>query len=193
MPDHKSLTSTEISDLFSELSQRLITDMEKSGVGAVLRQLSATLRSMQDAGIDISIDLHKGQYSDAYDMMFTALALESQSGYIPVYGFVHAGGGTKLLAIVERMSDAQACKVLLSEHVSGENNSRLSWTGSTKVHANAYHFDTDEKALPSLQTALLSFAADMHAVKSFDAENVFGKPALKSAAPNGKSSLRRPR
>jgi hypothetical protein len=191
MQDRKKLTPDEISEYFSELSRRQISELEKSGAGAVLRQLSAAVRHIQDAGVDISIDLHKGQYSDAYDMMFTAL--EPKAGYIPVYGFVKSGDAVKLFAIVTRMDDSDVCKALLSEHVSGEKNSRISWASSNKVSAAAFHFDSDENALASLQTALLSFAADMHAVKSFDSENVFGKAAPKSAGPGGKSGLRRPK
>lgn len=190
MPDHKSLPSSEIAEYFSELSRRQISEMEKSGVGAVLRQLSTAVRTLQDAGIDISIDMHKGQYSDAYDMMFTAL--EPKGGYIPVYGFVKSGDAVKLFAIVSRMDNANVCKALLSEHVSGENNSRLIWTTSNKVSAAAFDFDSDEKAMMKLQAALISFAADMHAVKSFDSENVFGKEAPKSAGLGRKSGLRRP-
>lgn len=190
MQKQKSLTGTEISAHFTKISERQIADLEQSGVGSALRHLSASIRAMQDAGIDIAIDMHKGQYSDAYDMMFTTL--EPKSGYIPAYGFISSGGATKLIAIVSRVEDHTVCKVLVSDHVSGSGNSRLSWSGSNKVPAKAYHLDKDENALASLQASLISFAADRHAVQSFDSESVFGKSAPQNAQIKGKSALRRP-
>jgi hypothetical protein len=190
MTERKLLTSAEISEVFFKVSRKQIAEMTKSGAGAVLGALSSALRALQHAGIDISVDLHKGQYSDAYDMMFTAL--KPKAGYIPVYGFVQSGNAVKLLAIVTQMDDTNVCKVLLSEHVSGENNSRISWSSSNNAPAAVFHFDQEENALASLQKAMISFAAGTYAVKSFDGENVFGKAAPESKRLSGKYGLRRP-
>lgn len=190
MVKQNGMTPDQISGTFKKLTDARLHDLKQSGTADILGHLSRSIRMLQDAGIDISLDIRLGQYSNAYDMVFGEL--NAQKALIAAYGFVKTGGTSRLLAIVQRIDDKPVQKVLLSDHNTHESESRMSWSSANKSAATAFHFDEDENALSSLQTAFLSLAANAYAVEHFDVAEAFGKNAGKTptVALKGKPALK---
>ena len=97
MSGYKKLSAAQIGDTFKKLADKQKDFMDIYGIGNILRALSDSVKTMQDAGIDISIDVRSGQYADAYDMIFSNT--EAKEAAVSTYGFLRIGHTVRLWAI----------------------------------------------------------------------------------------------
>lgn len=175
MSGYKKLTAAQIGDTFRKLSEKQKDFMDIHGIGNILRALGDSVKSMQDAGIDISIDVRTGQYADAYDMIFSNT--EAKEAAVSTYGFLRIGPTVRLWAIAHDINGESAQKLAISEFNTAEGASRMSWSSSFKSGANVYDFAQDADALVKLQMYLIDIAADNHALAEYDSAQVFNRPA----------------
>lgn len=179
MADDNHLSSAQLRDLFEKLAKRDKSALKRKGIDDVLRQLSHAVKSMQDAGVDISIDVRSGQYANAYDLLFTNV--EAKNSNITVYGFFHIGGTSQLWALADNIDGNPARKLIVSEFTAAEGESRIEWANKHTTPGEVFDFNEDTDALPKLQVHLLSIAASRHIIREYDAADVFGRPAPASA------------
>lgn len=175
MSGYKKLSTAQICDTFKKLADKQKDFMDIYGIGNILRALSDSVKTMQDAGIDISIDVRSGQYADAYDMLFSNV--EAKTATIYTYGFLHIGHTVRLWALAHQIDDAAVKKLMISEFNTAEGASRMSWSSSLKSGANVYDFEEDADALVKLQMDLIEIAADDHVLAAYDSAQVFNRPA----------------
>ncbi len=175
MSGYKKLTVAQIGDTFRKLSKKQKDFMDTYGIGNILRALGDSVKCMQDAGIDISIDVRSGQYADAYDMIFSNT--EAKEVSISAYGFLRIGHTVRLWAIAHDINGESVQKLAISKFNTAEGASRMSWSSSFKSGANVYDFAQDADALIKLQMYMIDIAADNHALAEYDSAQVFNRPA----------------
>lgn len=169
----KSLGSFQLRTLFQEKTGEETREMEDDGTAGILRHLSLGVHELQEAGIDVRIDIRTGDYSSAYDMVF-GTAQENASA--PVYGFIHIGPMSHLFAIASKIDDEPAAKLWISEHNASETNGRIEWERAQSAPATLLHFDEDEDALKDFQKLIVKKAAAYAAAKKNDVAGVFNTP-----------------
>ena len=179
MAEDNHLSSAQLRDLFEKLTKRDKASLKQHGIDDVLRGLSRAVKSLQDAGIDIAIDVRSGQYANAYDLLFSNV--EAKNSNITVYGFFHIGGTSQLWALADTINDAPAKKLVVSEFTAAEGQSRIEWSSNQKAPGSVFDFDDDNDAMAKLQLHLASVAAARHILREYDAADVFGRPAPASA------------
>lgn len=175
MTKDNTLSSAQLRDAFEKMTQREKNTLKKKGVDDVLRQLSKAVKTMQDAGIDIAIDVRSGQYANAYDLLFTNV--EANNCNITVYGFFHVVGASQLWALADTINDAPAKKLVVSEFITAEGESRIEWSSKRKTPGEVFDLDEDADAIVKLQVHLARLAADRQIIREYDAADVFGRPS----------------
>ena len=166
----RSLGSFKLRTLFQEKTATETREMEEDGTAGILRHLSLGMHELQEAGLDVRIDIRTGDYSNAYDMIFGTANANASA---PVYGFIHIGAMSHLFAIASKMDDAPAAKLWISEHNAGETSGRIEWERSKTVPAIVLHFDEDPDALKDLQKFIVKKAAAYAAAMQNDVAGVF--------------------
>ena len=175
MADNTHLSSAQLRDLFEKLAKREKKSFDQKGIADVLRNLSNAVKSMQDAGIDIAVDVRSGQYTNAYDLLFSNI--EANNSNITVYGFFHIGGAAQLWALADSINDAPVKKLIVSEFNAAESQGRTEWSNYHKTPGKVFDLDTDTDAMAKLQLHLTSIAAERQVLREYDAADVFGRPA----------------
>ncbi len=179
MTKPNALSSAQLRDLFEKLTTREKKNLQQKGVDTVLRSLSAAVKTMQDAGIDIAVDVRSGQYANAYDLVFSNIDAKSCS--VTVYGFFHMGGTSQLWALADRIDNEPAKKLVVSEFTAAESQGRIEWSTKQKVRGTVFDFDADADAMVRLQLHLASISADRAVLREYDDAGVFGRAAPASA------------
>lgn len=174
-----SLTTGQLRDLFEKLTVREKKNLQQKGIDGTLQSLSTAIKTMQDAGIDIAIDVRSGQYANAYDLVFSNTEAEKTS--VTVYGFFHIGGVSQLWALADRIDDAPAKKLVVSQFSATEGQSRIEWSSNQKTPGTVFDFAEDTDALAKLQLHLTNLAANRHVLRENDAAGIFGRAAPASA------------
>ena len=190
----KSLGSFKLRTLFQEKTAAETHELETDGTASILRHLSLGVHELQEAGIDVRIDIRTGDYSSAYDMIF-GTAQENASA--PVYGFIHIGAMSHLFAIAGKMDDAPAAKLWISEHNASEAGGRIEWERAQSAPATVLHFDEDPDALKDFQKFIVKKAAAYAAAMTNDVAGVFNTPTRAQEKldkrPTLSSAIRKPK
>jgi len=169
----KTYGSFKLSNLFRQAVAEEARELEDTGTAAVLRHLSLAVQELQQAGIDVRMDLRAGDYSAAYDMVF---GTAKKNATAAVYGFLHIGPMTRLFAIAGKMDEENVAKLFISEHNVSEASGRAEWEDAQKVPAVVLHFDEDTDALLDFQKYIVHQAAVYAAAMQNDPAGVFNNP-----------------
>ncbi|MDE1151220.1 MAG: hypothetical protein PW788_01690 [Micavibrio sp.] len=157
--------------------------LQDSGASEMLTHLSETVRDLQSAGADISLQIRAGSHSNAYDMIYTTSGSATNGPTsVEAYGFLRAGESSHLVAVCTQYSGEPVHRIYVSEWNAGpEGGRQANIDGSnrqrTTIGANMYDFDTEANALQSLQTNIAKICADNAAVAECDTGQSFNKPA----------------
>lgn len=176
MTSQKKLTAEELRKVFATQSSKYKNDARIKRVSSVLRELSGAIKTMQDAGIDIAIEVRSGQYSNAYDLVFTNTE-NAKNSHISVYGFFNIAGSRHMWALADSINDTPVKKLYVSEFVASESQARIEW--SSRQHTPGYRYDLDEDpdALAKMQLHLTNLACDRNFIHECDVASVFDRPA----------------
>lgn len=189
----KTLGSFKLRTLFQESVTEETREMEELGTAAILRHLSLAVHELQEAGLDIRIDIRSGDYSTAYDMVF---GTAQQNASVPVYGFLHIGPMTRLFAISSKMDDKPSAKLWVSKHNTSAAQGRIEWGKLQKSPSVMFSFDEDPDALKKLQKYIVQQDAVYTAAMKNDVAGVFNNPGRAAEKldkrPNLGSALRKP-
>lgn len=169
----KTLGSFRLRNLFQETVVEEARDLEDTGTASVLRYMSLAVHELQEAGVDVRIDIRSGDFSNAYDMVF-GMAKENAS--VPVYGFLHIGPISRLFAIACKMDEKPGAKLFISEHNASESAGRIEWEHMEHVPTILLHFDEDPDALKDFQKYIVKQAALYTAAMKNDVAGVFNSP-----------------
>jgi hypothetical protein len=182
----KSLGSFKLRTLFQESVAEETRELEEPGTASVLRHMSLAVHELQEAGLDIHIDIRSGDYSSAYDMAF---GTAEENASVPVYGFLHIGPMARLFAIASKLDDAPVAKLWLSEHNTNESQGRAEWANSQSTPSVTFHFDEDPDALKDFQKYVVKQAALYTAAMKHDVAGVFNNPGRAPEKLDKKPSL----
>jgi hypothetical protein len=176
-----SLTAQQLHSVFQDAVEDTAKGNRKQGITEMIEMISETVHMCQQNGIDISFDLRTGDYSNAYDMIFTAENNKNTHSAtqvsMPVYGFLHIGPNTRLIAIANRINSEPATRMYISEHNTHESESRMEWSNTQKVPAIKLDFAVDENALLQFQEIIVRAASRQTAAMQADTQDVFNRPA----------------
>lgn len=173
----KTLGSFQLRRIFEEKIKEHDETLEDTCVASALRSLSLAVHEMQEAGLDISLDIRTGDYSNAYDMIFSQA---EQNASMAAYGFLHIGNMTRLIAIADEIDHVPTTRVYLSEHNTHETESRMEWEKAQTTPCICFNFRQDADALKDFQKYVVGQAARYDATLKNDVAGVFnnGKTAV---------------
>lgn len=166
----KTLGSLKLRRIFEEKSSEHAEELEDNCVASALRMLSLAVHEMQEAGMEVSLDIRTGDYSNAYDMVFSQAQANAS---VAAYGFLHIGPMTRLIAIADEVDEVPTTRVYLSEHNTHETESRMEWEKAQTVPCICFNFRQDQDALTDFQTYVAGQAAKYMATIKNDIAGVF--------------------
>lgn len=192
MTEQSSFKTEELRDAFEKAKDTLRGTLEKDGTAGILQHLSNTVSKLQQAGIDISIEVISGDHAGAYDMIYTT---NGTKGSIPgssvnAFGYIRVGETQHLFAVANKLGENDVERLYLSQFNVSEFNARSTNAGTGKTHADIsgtmYDFRSDKDALQKLQTRLIEIAAQQSVVMENDAAGVFNAPSAPYTKPAAK-------
>lgn len=176
MVKQTKLSAEVLREAFAAQANSLEGAQRIKRVSEVLRDLSEAVKTMQDAGIDIAIDVRSGQYSNAYDLIFTNTD-DAKNSHISVYGFFTVTGAKHLWALADTLNDEPVKKLYVSEFVASEQQGRIEWSSRQKTPGYRFDLDTDPDALAKMQLHMVNLASERKFINDQDVAGVFGRPA----------------
>jgi len=182
MTPQERLSSSELRAAFEEALTNARQSLQDSNANVLLQHLSETVRDLQSAGADISIEVKSGAHTNAYDMIYTTSGTSNGTTNVEAYGFLRMNASSYLFAVCTQYMGEPVERIYVSEwNVGAEGGRQANIDGSnrqrTTIGGTMYDFETDEKALATLQADLAKTCADSAAVAECDPAQVFNKPA----------------
>lgn len=191
MGEQASLDDETIRTLFTEAVEKHRLDRLNDGTTNILQGLSKTVGEMQQAGIDISIQVLAGDNTNAYDMVYTASKPAQLYASVNAYGYIRIGAAQHLFAVAAEVDDKSVSQLYLSRfNVTGEGFRSTPDNGKTRTNtfipADIFDFHDSRRALVEFQKKLIDIAAQQAVVTEADKSQVFNAPSsayTKPAAP----------
>jgi|GEM_PF-1499186 len=177
----KSLSAQQLHTMFQDAVEKQTKENHEKGIAGLIEMISETVHACQRNGMDVAFDLRTGDYSNAYDMIFTAEndrnARSVTQVSMPAYGFLHIGPTTRLVALASKINDEAVLRMYVSEHNTHETESRMEWSKTQTVPATKLDFADNENALIYFQQIILRAASRQMAAMNADAQDVFNRPS----------------
>lgn len=191
MAEQSPLSDEQVRDAFNKARQAATDKMEKNGSSGILQALSNTIRQLQDAGADISVEIVPGPSNSAYDMVYTVAKKSESNNMMEAHGFVRIGEAKHLFAVVSKFAGAPVEQIYISQYGITEGSNRLQLPAGTNggqtrtvIYGDMYDFGTDATAIQKLQNKLAELAGAEKAVLANDSAGVFNKPAQSLQKPS---------
>lgn len=179
----RKLDPSGIRDVFNSEKDGFRSHAQKDGIAKALSGLSEILGDLQDAGIDVSLEIMGGASEQAFDLF------KENSITVPVSGILRIGPIHRLLGIATKLDGKPALVIGLSEfdiRYSGPEAVVNNGVIDGKLRAVHFNLQTDPDALLKLEQTVLRYAARNEVIAELDESGVFDntkrlrKPSLKT-------------
>lgn len=159
---------------------------DRSGLTRALASLSDMLGDLQDAGLDVSLEMLGGASEQAFDLF------KENSITVPVSGILRIGPIHRLLGISTSLEGKPALVIGLSEfdiRYSGPEGVVREGVIDGKLRAVHFDLNADPDALLKLEKTIIRYAARSEAIADIDDRRAFEntkslyKPTLRIPPP----------
>lgn len=166
----RKLDPATLRDVFNLEKEKFRETSDKEGVLTALSGLSEILGDLQDAGLDVSLEMLGGASEQAFDLF------KENGVTAPVSGVLRIGPIHRLLGIATRLDSKPSLVIALSEfdiRYSGPEAVVNNGVIDGKLRAVRFDLKKDPDALVKLESTIIRYAARNDVIAEIDHKNAF--------------------